>query len=87
MAELKSRAVTIAITTTLLSPKKSRNGFLAIENTDAANTVDITFGPQDAVVNEGHNLAAGERMIVSDPGEGEINAIAVGGNVVVTITD
>ena len=87
MAELKSRPVTIAVTDTLLSPKKSRNGFLIIENTDAANPVEITFGEQAAVVNEGHNLIAGARLVVSDPGEGEIRAIATGGNVVVTITD
>lgn len=87
MAELLSRPVTVAVTDTLLSPKKSRNGGLILENTDAANPVEITFGPQPAVVNAGHHLAAGARMIFDFPGEGEIRSIATGGNVVVTVTD
>lgn len=87
MAELKSRVVAVQVTDTIVSPKKSRNGFLQIENKDATNPVEITFGEQDAVVGEGLKLVAGAVFNTSDPGEGEIHGISTGGIVNVTVTD
>lgn len=87
MAELTTRPVTIAVTSTILSPKKSRNGFIQIENKDATNPVEIHFGSGPAIVGDGHLLPAGAVFSTSDPGEGNINAIATGGNVKVVVTD
>lgn len=87
MAELKSRVVEVLITDTQVSPKKSRNGFLQIENKDGTNPVEITFGEQAAVVGEGILLIAGAKFNTNYPGSGEIRGIATAGTVNISVTD
>ena len=87
MSYLQSRVKVIAVSTTLLSESKTRAGVLIIENKDGANPVEVTFGEQDAVVGEGIKILFGERVIIEHPRNGQINAIATGGNVNVMITD